>query len=74
MERDDTKYVNVQILEWKWDYIVNHCNLDSGDFEVKSVTIKDDKFKNDERHKELRKAAYKASKELRDYEYNIRWS
>jgi hypothetical protein len=74
MERDNTRYINVELLEWKWLYIKDYCSLDSEDFTVKYVSIKDDKFKDDPKHIELRKASYKASKELRDYEFNKRFN
>lgn len=37
---------------------------------VNTVRLKTSKFKDDETHKKLTKASYKASKELRDYEFN----
>lgn len=71
-ERDNSRFVNVKMLEWKWKFIVNHCHLDQDDYVVTSVKIEDGLFDGDESHKRLAKEAYKANKALRDYEFEKR--
>lgn len=52
----------------KFDY-----NLQANvDYTVKDVVLKDDFFKDDEKHKALKKASIKAYKELKNYEFEKR--
>jgi hypothetical protein len=52
--------------------LVDSEALSTEDFEVKIIDVKDDFFKDDERHKELSKASHKAYKQLKEYEFNVR--
>ena len=51
-----------QFFEEHHDTIFKHCN-------VKRVYVKNDNFKDDQMYKNLLRTYMKASKELRDYEY-----
>lgn len=42
------------------------------DYTIKDIKIIDDFFKDDARHSELKKAASKAYKQLKEYEFNTR--
>ena len=44
----------------------------NSDYTIKSIEVKDDFFKEDARHKELKTASNKAYKQLKEYEYNQR--
>lgn len=43
------------------------------DYHVKEVVLKDDFFKDDNKHKELKKESVKAYKRLKEYEHNARY-
>lgn len=49
--------------------LVDSEALSTDDFEVKLIDVKDDFFKDDERHKALSKASHKAYKDLKEYEF-----
>ena len=43
------------------------------DYYIKEVVLKDDFFKDDNKHKELKKESVKAYKRLKEYEHNARY-
>ena len=70
---DSKEFTTVKIESWKWQGIVEHCNLQNQiDYEIKLIQIKDDYFKDDEMQKSLSKRAKKAYKDLQDYEFKTR--
>jgi hypothetical protein len=67
-----SEFTTIKIESYKWESIVNHCNLDSSDYEVKLVTVVDELFKEDETYRLLKKASDKAYKQLEEYKFKKR--
>jgi len=66
------EYVKVKIERFKWEHIVNACYLDSNDFIITDVIIKDGLFDNDETYNRLKTASVKALKQLEEYKFKKR--
>ena len=67
------EYTTVEFKTDFWEKIRNHLQLTPDtDYTLKRIRIKDDLFKDDVIHKQLKDKANKAYKELETYSFNRR--
>ena len=72
-EVEPIEYVKIEMLRFKWDAIKEYLQLTPDvDYTIKEVTVKDDLFKDNETHAQLKKASIKAYKALKEFEFNHR--
>jgi hypothetical protein len=65
--------VIIEMEKFKWDCLRNEFHLvNEVDFKLKEVKVKDDFFKDDPIHSELKKDSLKAYKQLMEYEFKHR--
>lgn len=68
------EYATIIISKDLLQTLVDSDALSTNDFEVKTIEIKDDYFKDDETHKILTKESLKAFKRLKEYEFCKRYN
>lgn len=71
-QQEPKEYVKVKIERYKWEAIANHCHLDSTDFIITDIIIKDDLFNDDTTWHTLKKESTKAYKKWQEYEFRVR--
>ena len=72
MSQQPKEFVKVKIERFKWDSIASHCNLDSSDFIVTDIIIKDDLFNDDATWHTLKQESTRAYKKWQEYEFRTR--
>lgn len=69
----DNEVVVVEMSRFKWESIKEYLQLTPDvDYKLKEVVVKDDLFKDNEAHAQLKKASIKAYKALKEFEFNHR--
>lgn len=69
----DNEVVIIEMERFKWECLRNEFYLvNDVDFKLKEVVVKDDLFKDNETHAQLKKASIKAYKALKEFEFNHR--
>ena len=72
-DQEAMEYATITIPTFKWNSIVEYFKLHANiDYTIKAIEVKDDFFKDDAKHKELKNQSNKAFKELKKYEFNQR--
>ncbi len=68
-ETEAQELITVELDKDLFERVVKSFGLTMYDYNVKKVEIKDDFFKEDAKHKELKKQSNQAYKQLKEYEF-----